>query len=71
MTAFAADLLVLWLGVTTACSVLLLGVVAVQGACARARDRRTSRRRPAGRARSSAGPTAGARGGAPDHRRVS
>lgn len=45
MTSFAADLLAVWLVVTAACSGLLLLVMAVQGAVARARRRRAVRRR--------------------------
>ncbi len=70
MTAFAADLLALWLGVTAACSLLLLAVVAVQGACARAQRWRTARRRRGRPDRSSAGPPTGRRAGAPDRQGV-
>ena len=45
MTSFAADLLVVWLVVTAACSGLLLLVMGVQGALTRAHRRRSARRR--------------------------
>jgi hypothetical protein len=58
VTSFLGDLLVLWLGLTAACSVLLAAVVGVQAAWGRARRSRSARRRRAGRGRSPAGPPA-------------